>query len=80
MFRVMSLEAMAWKNVEAASALALQSTRGEKASVTSSNDVKSEAFCGKIILKSGEWEHRLSDRRFEAQVVYAFTRIGSGRV
>ncbi len=78
MLRVVSLEVIARKNVETASAPALQSTRGERANVTSSNEVKSEAFCGKITLKLGEWEHRLSDQRFEAQAVYAFMRTGSG--
>ena len=72
MFRMVSLEAMARKNVETA----LASTRGERLSVTSSNDVKSEAFCGEIILKLGESEQIMSDRSFEAQAVYTFVRTG----
>jgi len=68
---------MARKNDETASVRALQSTK-ETAGVTSSNEVKSEGFIGKIISRLGEKEHRLSDRRFEAQVIYAFMRTGSG--
>ncbi len=43
MSRVVSVEAMAWKNVEAASPLAVESPR-EKERVTSFNDVNTDAF------------------------------------
>lgn len=76
MFRVVSVEAMAWKNVEAASASALESSRGEKEKETSSNDVSKEGFGGKRALKLADVVIRLSVRRFEAQAVYAFTRSG----
>ena len=76
MLRVVGVEAMARKN--AASASALQSDGGQNQRFTSSNDVSSEAFGGKMMLKLLEWATRLSVRSFEAQVVYAFTRTGSG--
>jgi len=79
-FRVVSVEAIAWKNVETASASALKSFRSSLMKrVTSSNDVSTEAFSGKIVWKSPDKEIRVSVRRFEAQAVYAFIRIGSGR-
>ena len=71
-FRVVGVEAMAWKNVEAASVSA-RTTVNQR--VTSSNDVRSEAFGGKRTLKL---RSRVGDRRFEAQVAYASTRSGSG--
>ena len=73
MSREVSVEATAWKNVEAALALALESFRKEK--VTSSNDVSVEAFGGKRALRLVDVS-RLSVRSFDAQAVYAFARSG----
>src|SRR6266545_4057180 len=73
-FRVVSVELMAWKNVEVASALVLELSWGEKVRITSSNDVSSEAFSGKRELKLVDVVNRLSFRRLEVQLVYAFTR------
>ena len=80
-FRVVSVEATAWRNVEAASGSALEPSLGEKVKLTPSNDVSMEAFGGKRELKLADMAYRLSVRRFEAQEAYAFTRSsGPGRV
>ena len=77
MFKLIRVEEMAWKNVEATSASALELSRGEKVRVNSSNDVSAAAFGGKRAVKLADVAVRLSVRRFEAQAVYAFTRSGS---
>jgi hypothetical protein len=77
MFSVVSVEAMAWKNVDTASMLAIGRCRPEKVRVTSSNDVSMEGVSGKSLLKSVDLVNRLSVRRFEAQAIYAFTRSAS---
>jgi len=73
------VEAIAWKNVQKDSASTLKSFRSSLMKrATSSNDVSTEAFSGKIVWKSPEKEISLSARRFEAQAVYAFIKIRSG--
>jgi len=78
MFRVVSVEAMAWRNVAAASALPLRLSRAEKEMVTSSNDVSMGGVCGKTALKLRDMVNRLSVRSFELQAIYVFMRSAAG--
>jgi len=62
MFRVVSVEAIAWKNVEAASASALEIvSQEEKVKVTSSNDVSMEGLGGKRALKLADYQPECSE-------------------
>ena len=74
--RVVSVEAMAWRNVEAVLASAPEPSQGEKVKVNSSNDVSKEAFGGKRAFKLPDVESRLRVLRFEAWAVYTYVKSG----
>ena len=76
--RALIVEAMALKNIETASRLALESSRGEIVKLSVSNGVDMEEFGGKKELKLADMAYRVSVQKFEAQAVYAFTKSGIG--